>query len=82
MLCPAKINLGLKIYHRRPSDGFHYLGGLFIPISFGDEMELSLSDEDCIVTENLLPDYCRADFEAVSERGDITRNLLWKLLKK
>ena len=80
MLSPAKINLGLEVFHRREKDGYHYLAGIFIPISFGDDIAFSWAEENSITTENLLPPGQRDNFEQVSERGDIKKNLLWKVL--
>jgi 4-diphosphocytidyl-2-C-methyl-D-erythritol kinase len=71
VLCPAKINLGLQIHHRRPADGYHYLSSIFIPIDFGDTLVISdlPGDLDRLSTINELPPEIRADFEAVSERA-------------
>lgn len=80
MLSPAKINLGLRVYNRRLKDGYHYLESIFIPISFGDDIHFEPSETNEIITENLLPENRKSDFEAVSERGTIEKNLLWKIL--
>ncbi len=81
---PAKINLGLRIHHRRQSDGYHYLSSIFIPISFADELSirrLAAGESALLTTENLLPAFRRDDFERVTERGDVTKNLLYKAMK-
>ncbi|MBI3395452.1 MAG: 4-(cytidine 5'-diphospho)-2-C-methyl-D-erythritol kinase [Spirochaetia bacterium] len=79
---PAKINIGLRIHHRRQSDGYHYLSSIFVPISFSDEIILEKSDRMTLTTENLLPEFRRADFETVSERGpNLKKNLLWRALE-
>lgn len=80
MLSPAKINLGLTVHHRRGSDGYHYLSSLFVPISFGDTITFSDAPSDTLVTTNLLTGNAYDAFEAVSERGEVERNLLWKTL--
>lgn len=80
---PAKINLGLRIHHRRPADGYHYLSSIFIPISFADELTITplpAGSAMRLITENLLPPSRRDDFERVSERGDVTKNLVWKAM--
>lgn len=38
--CPAKINLILKVHHRRPSDGYHLLSSLMCPIDLCDEITI------------------------------------------
>lgn len=85
MLCPAKINLGLEVHHRRPSDGYHYLSSIFVPVDFGDEMTITPSPDgdDHLTTINELPEAVRSDFDAVSERADgeaLRKNLVWKAL--
>ena len=83
MLSPAKINLGLEVLHRRQSDGYHLINSIFIPISYGDDLEISHDYEagqHILTTENLLPEARRRDFEKVSERGDLSGNLIWKIL--
>jgi len=81
LFSPAKINLGLEVHHRRPEDGYHYLSSIFIPISFGDKIEFELSNENSLTSINHLPDASYHDFEAVTERGDFSKNLLYKVLK-
>jgi len=79
--CPAKINLGLSIFHRRKPDGYHYLASIFVPISFGDEISFTRASSDKLVSENLLTGKPAQDFESVSERGDLKKNLLWRGLQ-
>lgn len=45
MFSPAKVNLLLAVTGRRP-DGFHELISLVSPVSFGDELEISLVDAE------------------------------------
>ncbi len=87
LLSPAKINLGLKVHHKRPADGYHYISSIFIPVSWGDTIRIYLpgSAEErpfFLTTENLLTGKSYEDFEQVSERGDVTRNLLWKAMDR
>jgi 4-diphosphocytidyl-2-C-methyl-D-erythritol kinase len=44
LFAPAKINLGLSIT-RRLESGYHTLESLFVPLSVGDELEVSPSDK-------------------------------------
>ena len=82
MFCPAKINLGLEVHHRRAEDGYHYISSIFLPISFGDTMNFQISEHHQLVSLNNLPAASYHDFEKVSERGDVTKNLLWKVLEE
>ena len=43
LFAPAKVNLNLRITGRR-DDGYHLLDSLMIPISLGDEVEISLAE--------------------------------------
>ena len=83
---PAKINLGLEVGHRRPKDGYHYIKSILIPISFGDELEISLYDQssqDRFSSENEIPERLgRKEFDKISEEGKLSKNLVWKVLKK
>ncbi len=74
MLCPAKINLGLQVHHRRAADGYHFLSSIFLPIDFGDTLTVEETADspdrgDRLTTENELPPEIRGDFESVSERA-------------
>ncbi len=80
-LSPVKINLGLEVHHRRPSDGYHYISSIFIPITFGDRLSFKVSDAESIVTHNRLSGQAFIEFEKVSERGDFTKNLLSKTIQ-
>lgn len=80
MLCPAKINLGLEVRHRRAADGYHYINSIFLPIDFGDELLIETADEDQLHSINELPESCRADYDAVSEAGAPEKNILWRAL--
>ncbi|MCB1172899.1 MAG: hypothetical protein KDK39_05010 [Leptospiraceae bacterium] len=79
--CPAKINLGLQVHHRRPADSYHYISSIFIPISFKDQIRVFASDRDQLRSIVDLPEPARADYALVSEHGDYQRNLLWRLLE-
>ncbi len=81
MISPAKINLGLKILHKR-KDGFHELKSIFLLLNWGDEIFFKESDSFILRSEveSNLPR--KSDFESVSERGDITKNILYKTYLK
>ena len=66
--------------HKRPSDQKHYIYSIFIPISFGDDIEFDQAKEHRLISTNLLPPERHEQFELVSERGDPTKNLLWAVL--
>ncbi|WP_210415762.1 4-(cytidine 5'-diphospho)-2-C-methyl-D-erythritol kinase [Leptospira bouyouniensis] len=80
----AKINIGLVIPYKR-DDGLHEIRSVFVPIDFGDPMEIQIhplpqGNESTleIHSENHLKGYRHSLFEAVSERGDLTKNILTK----
>ncbi|TGL54374.1 4-(cytidine 5'-diphospho)-2-C-methyl-D-erythritol kinase [Leptospira kemamanensis] len=80
----AKINIGLVIPYKR-EDGLHEIRSVFVPIDFGDPMEIqiqSLPKESesrfLFRSENHLLGYRHSLFEAVSERGELSRNILTK----
>ncbi|MBX7059904.1 MAG: hypothetical protein K1X75_17720 [Leptospirales bacterium] len=81
MLCPAKVNLGLEVRHRRASDGYHYINSIFLPISFGDELLIEEAAEDRFVSINELPPPYDADYSAVSSGAGMERNLVWQTLQ-
>lgn len=81
MISPAKINLGLNILYKR-QDGFHELKSIFLLIDWGDEIHFEDS-ENFIFQSEIDPDLPRKeDFESVSERGDISKNILYKTYLK
>ena len=51
ILCPAKVNLGLKVLPER-GDGFHNIESIFQTVNLCDELTLALTDEEkkCIVS--------------------------------
>ncbi|MCH5291769.1 MAG: 4-(cytidine 5'-diphospho)-2-C-methyl-D-erythritol kinase [Treponema sp.] len=49
LLAPAKLNLGLKVFARRP-DGFHALESVFTTVALYDEVTVTLSDKKNICT--------------------------------
>ncbi len=80
----AKINLGLEIPFRRP-DGYHEIRSIFVRTDFGDDFELeffSLKNNDQpefqLVSKNELGPQKFDLFESVSERGDVSKNILTK----
>lgn len=52
--CPAKLNLFLHILGRR-SDGYHQLQTLFQLLDYGDELQVSATNDGAIWLENPLP---------------------------
>lgn len=78
-ISPAKINLGLEIPFKR-EDGYHEIRSIFLRTNFGDDFQVEtfpLSNlqipEFQLVSENQLPQTKQALFEAVSERGNLTK---------
>jgi 4-diphosphocytidyl-2-C-methyl-D-erythritol kinase len=87
-LSVSKINLGLEIPFRRP-DGYHEIRSIFIRTDFGDDFEFqtfALQDKHTpefqLVSRNELPPKKFPLFEAVSERGDLSKNILAKTYLK
>lgn len=78
---PAKINIGLRVFHRRPPDGYHYINSIMVPISFGDDLEIHESDTDSFSTTTELAPLALQNFHKVSERGRPEDNLIVKTLK-
>ncbi|HMV43965.1 MAG TPA: 4-(cytidine 5'-diphospho)-2-C-methyl-D-erythritol kinase [Leptospiraceae bacterium] len=83
MLSPAKINLGLKILYKRP-DQYHELESVFLKLNWGDDIEFVENDSGKIrlVSQNELSGIKYNLFEEVSERGDFTKNILFKTFEK
>lgn len=83
MLCPAKINLGLKVLFKRP-DHYHEIESIFLRINWGDEIEFIPNDLGIarLFSKNELNGVKHALFEEVSERGDFSRNILFKTFVK
>lgn len=79
MLSPAKINLGLKVLYKRP-DNYHEIQSVFLKINWGDEINFLPTKTNTIelVSENELMLQKKDLFEEVSERGDFTKNILYK----
>lgn len=44
LTAPAKINLWLKVLHKRPEDDFHEIDTLMVPLELGDRLTLLKSD--------------------------------------
>lgn len=87
-IAKGKINIGLMIPYKR-EDGLHEIRSVFVPISFGDPMKIQITantnspdSEIHLTSENYLHGYRHSKFEEVSERGDFTRNLLYKAFQK
>lgn len=84
----AKINLGLEIPFRRP-DGYHEIKSIFVKTDFGDDFALeSFSLQNPaqpvfqLVSKNELGPRKYDLFESVSERGDVSKNILAKAYLK
>jgi 4-diphosphocytidyl-2-C-methyl-D-erythritol kinase len=84
----AKINLGLEIPFRRP-DGYHEIRSIFIKINFGDDFSLETFplgkdeiSEFQLISKNELTAKKFQLFENVSERGDLSKNILTKAYLK
>lgn len=83
MFSPAKINFYLNILGKR-EDGYHELDSIFLKLSFGDDLEFFENDsgEISLETVSLLNSPQKEDFELVSEKGDFTKNILYKAFQK
>ncbi len=83
MLCPAKINLGLKVLYKRP-DNYHEIESIFLKLNWGDDIEFASNDLGIarLFSKNELIGIKRSLFEEVSERGDFTKNILYKTFEK
>lgn len=84
VLSKGKINLGLSIPFKR-EDGYHEIQSIFVPISFGDFFEIQFQEVTDggessfeLISKNCLAGYRHQLFEKVSERGDISKNILTK----
>jgi 4-diphosphocytidyl-2-C-methyl-D-erythritol kinase len=75
LLCPAKINLGLRIVGRR-QDGYHLLESLFWPLSLVDELSLVATSRNSLETE-WHPDTANFSTPLPSSR----QNLVYKVLE-
>lgn len=69
----AKINLGLFVCHKRPSDGYHILQTLFYPIDWRDALE--------IIPEGN-PGECRMVQTGITIDGDPEQNLCVKAYRR
>jgi 4-diphosphocytidyl-2-C-methyl-D-erythritol kinase len=83
MLSPAKINLGLKIPFKR-TDGYHEIESIFLKLNWGDSIEINFleSKDFQLTTTNLLKGASYLDYEKVSEKGDLEKNILYKTWKQ
>lgn len=83
MISKAKINLGLKVLHKR-GDGFHDIESIFIKINFGDllEFEPNRLNQIRLFSKNEIANSSHSEFELVSERGNFEKNILFKTYQK
>jgi len=85
-LCPAKINLGLRVLYRRADNSYHQIESIFIPIDFGDTLEILLDEKSpgqfSLQTEYSMAEEFRKEVEQVSEKGNFTQNLIYKAWKR
>ncbi len=84
----AKINLGLEIPYRR-NDGYHEIRSIFVKINFGDHFRAEFfpiknesEPEFELISINGLNGKKFDLFEQVSERGDLSKNILTKTYRK
>jgi 4-diphosphocytidyl-2-C-methyl-D-erythritol kinase len=77
LISPAKINLGLNILFKR-NDGYHELKSIFLLLDWGDQIEFEEMKGFQLYSEvdPSIPQL--KEFHNVSERGDITKNILYK----
>ncbi|TGK11384.1 4-(cytidine 5'-diphospho)-2-C-methyl-D-erythritol kinase [Leptospira fletcheri] len=83
MLSPAKINLGLEIPFKR-IDGYHEIRSVFLRIDWGDDIRIEPLDPGRfeLVSENEIILEKRRLYDEVSEKGDQTKNILFKTFQK
>ncbi|EPG74460.1 4-(cytidine 5'-diphospho)-2-C-methyl-D-erythritol kinase [Leptospira fainei serovar Hurstbridge str. BUT 6] len=83
MLSPAKINLGLEIPYRRP-DGYHEIRSIFLRINWGDDIRIAPIDPGLfqLISENQIIEEKRSLYDEVSEKGDLTKNILYRTYQK
>ena len=83
MLCPAKINLGLRVLYKRP-DNYHEIESIFLKLNWGDDIWFAPNDLGIprLFSVNELRGVKRSLFEEVSERGDFSKNILFKTFEK
>lgn len=83
MISPAKINLGLKVLYKRP-DNYHNIESIFLKLNWGDDVEFKKTNLNTIrlFSKNELTGIKYELFEEVSERGDFTKNILFKTFEK
>lgn len=83
MLCPAKINLGLRVLYKRP-DNYHEIESIFLKLNWGDDIHFVENNLGIarLFSVNELRGVKRSLFEEVSERGDFSKNILFKTFEK
>lgn len=83
VLSKAKINVGLRIPFKR-RDGYHEIRSFFLPIDFGDEMDLDISASIWVANEfhltatSELTGFRKELFEKVTLGAGIKKNILYK----
>ncbi len=85
----GKINLYLRVLYKR-EDHYHEIESIFAPLPIFDIITIKIKNfsdyaiqvEDCpIKTTNRIHINNKSLFEEVSERGDLTKNLIYQLLQ-
>ncbi len=51
----AKVNLTLDVLEKRPSDGYHYIRSIMVPISLADTVTLELADQISLESDVEIP---------------------------
>ena len=82
-LCPTKINLGLKVLHKR-LDNFHEIQSIFLKVLWGDEIFFQVSDLENhfeIISENLIFGKTNVLYDEICNPNNINNNLLYKIFQ-
>lgn len=81
MISPAKINLDLNILYKR-MDGYHEISSIILPLNWGDDIYFEEADRFELVSslDPHLPN--PNEFWAVSERGNLSKNILYDVFQK
>lgn len=83
ILSPAKINLGLSVLYKR-LDGYHEISSIFLRLKWGDLLRIEQIPKNEFHLHSILEleGQSREDYLKVSEKGDFTKNILYKAWKK